>query len=826
MPKAKTHEEFLRDFYNRSPFSNSIKIEGRYETAKSPIMVKCLSCGYRWNVRPTNLLSGTGCPKCAGNIKKTHGDFVAEFKSVNVFSDQIEFESEYQGAFQPITARCKKCGNVWYPLPTNLLKGNRGCPVCSGSGKGTGEHGRKTHEEFLASLRDCSAKSSEIEVIGTYEKSNTPISVLCKKCGFQWKATPSSLLAGSGCPRCIGKGSGEHGIRTHEEFVSDFVEKNPYSDSIVFESEYVSASSSISCYCLKCGFRWKPSATSLLSGKGCPNCAITRRAASKTKTHSQFLEDFKKRNPYSDTIVFESEYQGDALPIKARCLVCGHRWQPRVTHLLSHPTGCPSCAKSSTSFMEQFLFRAFQLLVGEDKTKHRDTEAIGMEIDVFVPLFNFGIEPGAWRFHKNSIGRDAEKRNMGVRIFTIYDSMPNDADCPFDEDCYCFSFDLGLEPGHGTLKTIVSDICRQMGINNNLCSDDWISIEEYAYSHSIKRTHEEFIRVLRERNSKYSSGAFEVIGRYQSDRERVQCKCNRCGHTWLPQASNLLSGQGCPKCSGTMKLTHDEFLDKLQRQNPYTDEIQVVGKYINNESPVDCICKVCGCKWSPSAHDLLGSTSSKGHGCPECAKRRRALSKTKTHEQFLEDFSNKNSHSKDILIVGTYQKGNIPIEVRCKKCGHVWHPTPAQLLNVGSGCPLCAREIRASKLKKTHEEFQDQLNRIWGLGRIILLGKYEGDAKRILCKCGECGHEWNPFAGNLLQKQGCPACEKKRRSDKRKRNVECVETGEIFLGLNDAAKHYGLKTGSSISAAILKGGKAAGRHWRYCERETGFLSTD
>lgn len=30
---------------------------------------------------------------------------------------------------------------------------------------------------------------------------------------------------------------------------------------------------------------------------------------------------------------------------------------------------------------------------------------------------------------------------------------------------------------------------------------------------------------------------------------RVECKCEICGHTWMPFPYNLIKSKGCPKCN-------------------------------------------------------------------------------------------------------------------------------------------------------------------------------------------------------------------------------------------------------------------------------------
>ena len=42
--------------------------------------------------------------------------------------------------------------------------------------------------------------------------------------------------------------------------------------------------------------------------------------------------------------------------------------------------------------------------------------------------------------------------------------------------------------------------------------------------------------------------SFKIIGNYVNSTTKVECECSICGHHWTPLPSNILKGQGCPKC--------------------------------------------------------------------------------------------------------------------------------------------------------------------------------------------------------------------------------------------------------------------------------------
>ena len=84
MPRRLTHEEFMEKFYEKNENAENIEILGEYKGSKIKIKCKCKIDGYEWEIRPNDLLKGIGCPKCAGKIKnKTTEYFINELKEIN-----------------------------------------------------------------------------------------------------------------------------------------------------------------------------------------------------------------------------------------------------------------------------------------------------------------------------------------------------------------------------------------------------------------------------------------------------------------------------------------------------------------------------------------------------------------------------------------------------------------------------------------------------------------------------------------------------------------------------------------------------------------------
>lgn len=231
----------------------------------------------------------------------------------------------------------------------------------------------------------------------------------------------------------------------------------------------------------------------------------------------------------------------------------------------------------------------------------------------------------------------------------------------------------------------------------------------------------------------------EVIGEYTNNRTSLECLCKKCGRRWFAFPQDLLRGHGCAFCAGKLRKTTEKFISEIHALNP---NIEILGTYINNKTPIECICKKCGHTWKSKPNTLLN-----GHGCIKCANKYKP-----TTEEFKERLSVINP---DIVVVGEYKSRKMPIECECFACGYRWFPEPGNLLN-GSGCPSCA-----GLKKKTTEQFVEELKEI--NPDIIVLGEYRGSKVDIACKCRVCGFEWSARPNNLLcNRTSCPSCDQSK----------------------------------------------------------------
>lgn len=526
-PKCRSLNNSLRfrmsdhEFKERLAAINSnITPLNQYETAKSRIKCKCSICGYMWESSAGSLLAGTGCPKCSGNLKKTHDEFVREMNSI---SPSIEIIGKYINAKTKIDVKCKTCGYVWSIKANNLQQGQT-CPQCAN--KHRNDEKRYTQSEFVKIMRDT---NPNIRILGEYVNAHTRLKVKCLKCGNEWSPIPWDILRGTGCPRCSHTGTsffeqfilrslikslGKESVLSRDKTIigkeldivvpsmhvaiepgswfwhkdkikEDLIKQTlcnkigiklitiydscplnapPFPNSIVYQEDFSVQENKLILRQL---------VIHLFSLIGIPDhfsdydwAEIEKQAYLYSRKDS--TEEFiKKVSKVNDTIIL-GEYTGYNNKVLCKCPKCGYEWNASPSHLLRGQS-CPKCAGRQKLTQDEFE--------GRLKRINPNLTIIGNYINSATP------------------------------IKTVCNT------CGF----IWFPRPANLLMGMG---------CPQCNRN------------------AKKSTLEKFIQDLETKNPGYS-----VVGDYINRSTPVETKCEKCGYIWKTKPSHLLSGQGCPMCA-------------------------------------------------------------------------------------------------------------------------------------------------------------------------------------------------------------------------------------------------------------------------------------
>ncbi|MGJ9460463.1 hypothetical protein [Oceanobacillus sp. CF4.6] len=142
-PKCNKRMRYTDDTYKaqlKELSNNEMIVLEEYKSAKIPIIHKHLICGYKWNVSPTSIRSGKGCPYCYGNIRLEHEEYVDIVKEL--VGNEYNVLGEYESRQTHLLMRHETCGTEWNITPAKFRNGRR-CPNCKSSG------GERAIEEYL-----------------------------------------------------------------------------------------------------------------------------------------------------------------------------------------------------------------------------------------------------------------------------------------------------------------------------------------------------------------------------------------------------------------------------------------------------------------------------------------------------------------------------------------------------------------------------------------------------------------------------------------------------------------------------------------------------
>jgi hypothetical protein len=123
MANKKTTIEYLEELEAKNiPYT----LLGEYITNDTPVLHECPK-GHQWNVRPSNILSGRGCPTCSGKKKKTTDEYQAELDRLGKGYKVLE---PYVNTHTKLLHQCSN-GHTWYVIPKDLVGMKKtNCPYC------------------------------------------------------------------------------------------------------------------------------------------------------------------------------------------------------------------------------------------------------------------------------------------------------------------------------------------------------------------------------------------------------------------------------------------------------------------------------------------------------------------------------------------------------------------------------------------------------------------------------------------------------------------------------------------------------------------------
>lgn len=256
----------------------------------------------------------------------------------------------------------------------------------------------------------------------------------------------------------------------------------------------------------------------------------------------------------------------------------------------------------------------------------------------------------------------------------------------------------------------------------------------------------------RKTDKEFKQQVFDLVGdeytfldAYKNNRTKMWVKHNKCGNTYQVVPDSFLRGRRCPFCQRKVRvqkrtITNEEFLKRVYKL--VGDEYTFLEPYVNSRTAILVRHNKCGKISKMEPNNFLS-----GARCKYCAHNVKL-----TTQQVKERI--KKMYGNEYTLLSEYKGMNHRIKVMHNKCGYVYTVGAINFLLSKQRCPKCYKTP-----KKTANEFQRELNNIYGKSVYTIVGKYINAKTRVEIKCSVCGNVWLTKPNWILSGQsGCPYC--------------------------------------------------------------------
>lgn len=344
--------------------------------------------------------NGLTCPYCAGklpilgvtDLATTHPGLVREWSSENA----VGASAVTQRTSKTVQWECQEHHHRWTERVDKRAQQGYGCPYCSGQRVLVGFNDLESQFPDLAEEWSATNDARPSEV--TYGSSSRAVEWVCRNnSDHTWKATPNTRTnVGSGCPVCSNKKviPGINDISTTApEIARTWSTRNNRGVTEVTEgSDYAAVWD-----CPVCGNTWECKVY-LRKTRECPSCGgrtlVEGLNDLLTKAPGVASEWLDTNEGSPATIRYNS---ADRVGWKCRVNPT-HLWYARVTDRVQG-SGCPKCS-NSVSVAEEELFQYVQSILPGTEVIHGDRDAIGKQLDIYVPSLGIAIEYNGLYWHR------------------------------------------------------------------------------------------------------------------------------------------------------------------------------------------------------------------------------------------------------------------------------------------------------------------------------------------------------------------------------------------------------------------------------------------
>lgn len=524
------------------------------------------------------------------------------------------------------------------------------CPYCSGRRIVVGVNDLASQYPEIAAEWDYE-KNCGVEPSEVFKCSSKKFWWVCQKHGSYMRPVSARTSGGTGCAKCgrertrIARIMPKEGESLADKYPNLAAEWHPVENGDLTPYDVKPGSGKKVTWLHAGNHKWSATISSRVSGRGCPYCS-----------GKAVLTGFNDLATVAPDVASEwhPKLNGSTTPEAILATSnkkywwlgsCNHEWEASPKNRVGNHTGCPYCYKDRrVSFSEKAIFFYIKMLF-DDAEQNANLNALSsskQELDIWIPSKRIAIEYDGYYWHNMNPERDAKKdaacQNAGIRLIRVREKL-----CREYDGCTAEIIKRGAVDGNDSLERVIKDVLVAVDGNDADRIDvdverDNLAITELVKTNFIERSLvETHLEIASEWNYELNGNLTPEMFTYGSHR-KVWWNCPKGHEPYHTEIATRSHGSGCPKCKGDSIRIH-----KLKPK----PGCSLAERYPNLAK-----------EWHPTKNgDLKPSDVSYG--------------------------------SRSYSIWWTCPKGH-----------NDYQALPNSRTSRGTGCPICASEMRASSLRR------------------------------------------------------------------------------------------------------------------------------
>ena len=662
-------------------------------------------------------------------------------------------------------------------------------------------------------------KSSDISV-----GSHNYAAFICPICGQGWNGIIRDAIRIGKCPVCrkkeiieqkrINRKIPENALAImRPDLVDEWVyEEN---EKLKLTPDTISCNSNIKIYwrCRQCSNIYMASVINRTKlNSGCPYCSgqkVKKRFNDFASLRPDLLTEWDYELNEIEQI-FPDEYTIGTKKMVNWICPMGHKYK-RSIYDRNRGGNCAICGKrSQTSLPEQAIYYYIKRYFKDAENRYKLNNK--MEIDVYIPSLNVGIEYDGIYYHSSSrkIAADEKKdryfSSHGIVIYRIKEVDEN-SDCSDNEHIIY----VKENAANRHLNEAIIILLDSLGIENadvNLSRDIMHIYSLYLNTQKENSVYEksEYLSEWDEQKNK----GLDPRAISNNSNIKVWWRCS-LGHSYQSSPKNRNSKQGCPYCAGKKVLKGFNDLQSYAEQN-LKEIIEEWDSYANNEKLDEIYfrsitkykwkCLKCGRSYEKTAYARI-----KGSGCQYCAHKKvdKEISFGHLHPTALLDW---NYELNQISPFEVAEFSNKHVWWKCHICGNEFKASITSRAK-GFRCKYCSVDkvrqgSHATRVKKRGSllEKNPLLIEEWDFEKNDVQGIFpdkvtSGSGLTVWWKCSKCSHNWEDTINARKQGKQCPNC-RYTPYPKARKNVSEEQKREHLRKVQENAKITRIKKRGSL----------------------------